>query len=295
MAEWSNSPAPEVYLCGPGYAGPYPARQEINTWLSTRAARQSLPEMVALLVQLGLFSLKTARELADQRGSGFDAILVQRAIIARLARNGDLDAAEAAAQHPCFGDEQWRGWRVLAWHHASSGDLAGFRRLASKLNARTVKVEIERMRATLIDEVTGREGLEAGVAAASTLKQPPTLAVDALAKLGQPRRLAEAIAGIPELAALPEDTWNWPMVRALQAEVGRGRLEQDHPDLGWILDRVLAIDPARSRGDQQARDGMLLGLWPAIGEPGTLARVRKEIRAPRTRKEFGATLARDIP
>ncbi|MCT1458392.1 hypothetical protein M3G03_02345 [Aestuariimicrobium sp. p3-SID1156] len=283
-----------MYLYGPSYAGPHPARQEVNTWLLTGAARQSLPQMVALVVELGLLSLDAARSLVEGARLPSDSAVLQRAVIARLAREGDIDAAISAAQHPCFGEDQWRGWRVLGWHLATRGDLPGFRRLAARFNARTLKVEIERMRATLIGEVTRRDGLSAGVAAASSLKQSPTLAVDALAKLGEPGALAAAIAEIPELAMLPEDTWNWPLVRALQADVELTALEHDHPDLAWILDRVLAIDPTRSRGDQQARDGMLLSLWPAIGDSETLARVRKEIRAPSIRKEFGTRLARDV-
>lgn len=286
LAGWANSDAPEVWLSGPSYAGPYPLRSELGTWLKT--GRVSVAEALAGLTRIGVVPAAAVPGFVDSAPDPHSALVLQRALIARLADEGNLDAARAAAQHPCFGDEPWRGWRVLAAHFARVGDVEGYLALSRKLNGRSDKIELDRMRSTLITAITRRDGAEAGLRAAAALKTSPFQVLETLAERGDPQGLVEFIDSHPELATTAEGTGLWPLVHAVAAAVRGAPLEADHPDLGWVLDRVLSMDPGTTR------DGMLLGLWPAVGDRDTLTRMRAAVRAPKYKREFGTLLPREV-
>jgi hypothetical protein len=69
--------------------------------------------------------------------------------------------------------------------------------------------------------------------------------------------------------------------------------ERDHPLLGEIVDRIIAVDPTADKAVMRWRDAELFGLWPAYGEQSTLDRVRAAVRTPRYRREL-TVLARDL-
>ncbi|WP_280249313.1 hypothetical protein [Nocardia abscessus] len=69
--------------------------------------------------------------------------------------------------------------------------------------------------------------------------------------------------------------------------------QDDHPMLGSVVDRLIAVDPVVDKATMRRRAGKLFGLWPAIGEQATLDRVRKTVLTPSYRREL-TVLARNL-
>lgn len=115
-----------------------------------------------------------------------------------------------------------------------------------------------------------------------------------LAEQGRPRELEALMVSALSPEEVPESAGLRVLVAALQSEVrGQGPAD-DHPDLGWVLERVLALG-VETKAERSERDHLVLGLWPAVGEKATLQRLRAPVSSPGIKRELGTRLPREVP
>lgn len=221
---------------------------------------------------------------------------LQRAIVYRCLADGDVDQAAIEADSVWLGDQVWVGWRALGSHYAAAGDAKSLFGLWRRYEAGKERDQMARLKRTLVSTVAGEQGWRAALDLATDKRLGPAyagVAFEPLAKSGDVDGLLELFDRADGLDAVAELTRLDLLVEALCASSDPNPL-LDHPHLGEILARVIAIDPATSKAVMRQRDQLLFSLWPAIGEAATLQRVRAAVRTPSYRREL-KRLPRDVP
>lgn len=260
----------------------------------------SLSDLGCLMLAGGLLEVADL-ERACEHVTQSTAECFGRAIVHRLLVDGDLEAAQRAASPARFERAPYVGWRAIGWHLARQGDADAFLAHWSEYETRTEKTWIDETRRTLIEQISRVRGWRAGLEAAhrrklSTAGTRPQLILCALAPLAETVRepkLVALFASAPELATVDELERLDLRVRSVIAHAEDRADHTDHPALRPLLDEVIAVDHTISRTVMRLREGMLLRLWPAIGEERTLAEVRAAVRAPVSKREL-KVLADDI-
>lgn len=200
-------------------------------------------------------------------------------VLNRLAA-GDLAGARAAATDSVACRD------IGAWL-ADRGDAAEFFGDWKRYEAGRDRHGMADLRRRLVAGVAANAGWQAALAVAGDKRIGPAFARYAFSFVTDLDELRGAVAGV--LSELDELS---VLARAVRKASGHNP-ERDHPLLGEIVDRIIAIDPTTDKATMRWRDGELFGLWPAYGDQATLDRVRAAVRTPRYRREL-TVLARDL-
>lgn len=253
----------------------------------------SLSDLGCLMLAGGLLEIEDL-ERASEQVTQSTAEHFGRAIVHRHLADGDLEAAQRVASSARFERVPYVGWRAIGWHHARQGDADAFLAHWSEYETRTEKTWIDETRRTLIEQISRVRGWRAGLEAAhrpklSTAGSRSRLLRCALAPLAESVREPELVAlfaSAPELATVGELERLDLRVRSVIAHAEDRARRNDHPALRPLLDEVIAVDHTVSRAVMQSRDRMLIDLWPAVGSAGTLAEMRRAVRAPVWKREL---------
>jgi hypothetical protein len=260
-------------------------------------------DMICLLLAGGLIPVGTARQAAEASAYRLAPRFLQRAIVYRHLADGDVEAAKAACDDPVWSDDAWVGWRAVGEHFAAAADSKAFLALWPRYQAKQERAWVDDMRRSLVVAVSRAFGWREAAALTGDKRiggrgHVHGMLYVALTPLteagctGQLRRLFDE----PDLADLGEFGRLQLLVDTLNAGMSKPA-QTDHPELGEVLARIIAIDPAVSKEQSRLRDWLLLDCWPLIGEQATLKRLRAAIRAPAYRREVsrlarGKTLER---
>lgn len=200
-------------------------------------------------------------------------------VLNRLAV-GDLAGARAAATDSmAFRD-------IGAWL-ADRGDAAEFFGDWKRYEAGRDRHGMADLRRRLVAGVAANAGWRAALAVTGDKRIGPAFARYAFSFVTDLDELRGAVAGV--LSELDELS---VLAGAVRQASGHNPV-RDHPLLGEIVDRIIAVDPTTDKATMRWRDGELFGLWPAYGDQATLDRVRAAVRTPRYRREL-TVLARDL-
>ncbi|OLF16275.1 hypothetical protein BU204_17955 [Actinophytocola xanthii] len=212
-------------------------------------------------------------------------------VLNRLAV-GDLTGAGAAADRIADG-LSWLGHRdvgaVLAARGDAEGFFAGWRRYAASQD----RQGMAELKQHLVAGVAHRDGWRAALAVTRDRRIGPALARFAFQPFlaGDVEGLRHLLAG--DAAGILTETDELSLLAGAVRAASGHNPEHDHPLLGEIVDRIIAVDPTTDKATMRWRDGALFGLWPAYGDQATLDRVRAAVRTPRYRREL-TTLAREV-
>jgi hypothetical protein len=223
----------------------------------------------------------------ERRG---DYLLAQRVLSA--AEDGDIEhAARLAATMPP--ERAHYAYRDIGRVAAKRGDSDLYFRFAKQYAAGKDKNMLDRLRTYLVEGVQREHGWAEAVAVAQDKRVGtghlfPVLIL--VARSGDLAAVDAALAGPLRGLFGPHLEMNAEMIAIASASPDRP--DADHPRLGALLDRVIAIDPTESKQVSQSRDAILFASWPAIGDEATLKRVRAAMRTPNYKREFSA-LKRD--
>jgi hypothetical protein len=212
-------------------------------------------------------------------------------VLNRLALD-ELDEARAAAGRIAAGFS-WVAYRDIAGVLADRGDTTGFFADWKHYEARQDRTGMANLKRRLVVGVARKDGWEAALAVTRDKRVGPEFArfaFDAFVD-GDVEGLLRLFAG-DAAGVLSEQDELSTLARAVRAASDHNP-ERDHPVLGEIVDRIIAVDPSTDKATMRWRDAELFGLWPAYGEQATLDRVRKAVRTPGYKREL-TTLARDL-
>lgn len=213
-------------------------------------------------------------------------------VLNRLAAD-DLSGARAAAERIADG-LSWVGYRDIGGARASRGDADGFfsdwKRYAPGRD-RTVMVELKRQ---LVTGVARNQGWRAALALTEDKRIGPGFARFAFTAfpVGDIDGLSRVFAG--DAAGVLSEMDEVSVLAEAVREASGHNPERDHPLLGGIVDRIIAVDPTVDKATMRWRDAQLYYLWPAYGEQATLDRVRAAVRTPQYRRDL-KVLARNFP
>jgi hypothetical protein len=229
-----------------------------------------------------------ALTLADADGLAADLPGLRRQAVLTCLTAGDLPAAHDRAER--LGDRAWVGYRDIAGWHARRGEAAEALALWRRLAATQERHRMALLKTELVQGVARARGWRAALELTADRRFGPAFRTDALAPLagtGDVAAVADAVAeaGLDELGQLQL------LVTAVVADSPRAPAA-DHPRLAAVLDRLVAVDPTTDRTTMRTRDALLAGLWPAVGDPATLARLRRALRTPSLKREL-TVLPRD--
>lgn len=257
--------------------------------------RAGLPAVVLRLLRDGVLDRRHDAEFlittaAESDLPAKDRDLVVRDLLVHLVEvhlgADDVTAAERTAAR--IGDVTPRsghlGWRSIAAYHAANGDASSFLRLWSRCDARQDRVEMRRLKEQLIRSLAVREGWRAAVEVCDDKRigdafrrhafEPPASGYYDLHALFS----GEAAGVLDEVGELHA------LVAAVASESPRPPTE-NHRGVEDLLTRISALDPDVSRAAMRERDHLLFDLRGAVGDEGTLARLRAELRTPRLVRE----------
>jgi hypothetical protein len=212
-------------------------------------------------------------------------------VLNRLAL-GELDVAREVAGRIADG-LSWVAYRDIAGTLADEGDTAGFFADWKHYEARQDRAGMADLKQRLVVGVARKGGWQAALAVTRDKRIGPEFARFSFHTFldGDVEGLARLLAG-EAAGVLSEEDELTTLARAVRAAAGRNP-ESDHPMLGGIVDRIIAVDPTTDKATMRWRDAELFGLWPAYGEQATLDRVHSAVRTPSYKREL-TTLARDI-
>ncbi|MFT4299140.1 MAG: hypothetical protein QM597_05860 [Aeromicrobium sp.] len=255
-------------------------------------ASRGLPAVVLLLLSHGILTTADGERLVKAvettGAANTDHDLVVRHLLLRILEAhltaGDAVAAEKVAAIIASRDGHV-GWREVARYHAAHGDAAAFFRNWKHYAARLDTAQMRRLKAQLVAGVAIRAGWReaAGVCGDRRIGdgflrhafEPPAHGYDDLL----------ALFGGDAAGTLPEADELHCLVAAAVAE-SRPRPTADHRGVEKLLARISALDPNESREAMRTRDHLLSTLHMAIGSEETLARLRKQVRTPRLRRDL---------
>ena len=204
-------------------------------------------------------------------------------VLNRLAV-GDLAGARVAAGRIEDGARAYRD--IGAWL-GDRGDAAEFFDDWKRYEAGRDRHGMADLRRRLVAGVAANAGWQAALAVTGDKRIGPAFARYAFSFVTDLYELRGAVVGV--LSELDELS---VLAGAVRQASGHNP-ERDHPLLGEIVDRIIAVDPTTDKATMRWRDGELFGLWPAYGDQATLDRVRAAVRTPRYRREL-TVLARDL-
>jgi hypothetical protein len=253
----------------------------------------SFSDSVCLLTAGGVLTIADAHRVAALV-DGFDARALHRQIVLLHLARDDVAAAEAEAER--MGPEwAWTAHRSIGRHLARRGDTEAFFARWSTYRAVKDRNEMDRLKGELVEAVGARDGWQRAVELTKDRRLGSAYAEHAFvapSENGDVEGLLELFGG-PARGVLGEIRELKLLAAALVAAAGPAP-PADHPRLGEVLDRVIALDPTADKETMRDRDGILLQLWPAYGEESTLRRARAAARAPWIKRELSA-LPRDVP
>jgi hypothetical protein len=266
---------------------PIPYRNEVASL--QRPGRFDFGDAACALLAVGALDDADVEALAEllPRYCGFR----RQQVLNRLALDA-LDEARAAAARVPDG-LSWVAYRDIAGVLADRGDTKGFFADWKHYEARQDRAGMTELKRRLVVGVARKDGWQAALAVTRDKRVGPEFARFAFDAFldgdveGLRRLFAGAAAGV-----LSEEDELTMLARAVRAASGHNP-ETDHPLLGEIVDRIIAVDPTTDKATMRWRDGQLFALWPAYGEQATLDRVRSAVRTPRYKREL-TTLARDL-
>lgn len=266
---------------------PVAYRQEVASL--QRASRFDFGDAACALLAVGALDDADVAALVEHLPP-YCAIRRQQALV-HLERD-EVDEARAAAGTIADG-LAWVAHRDIGGVLADRGDAAGFFAGWKHYEARQDRTGLADLKRRLVAGVARAHGWRAALEVSGDKRVGPDFARFAFVAFldgdveGLHRLFAGAAAGI-----LTESDELTMLARAVRAAAGHNP-EHDHPLLGEIVDRIIAVDPTTDKATARWRDAELFGLWPAYGEQATLDRVRSAVRTPNYRREL-TTLARDL-
>lgn len=251
---------------------------------------------VCVLLAGGIISVETVEQAIKVCTDHLSPKFMQRAIVYRLCAEGKLDDAIKAADSEIFGDEKWTGWRAVGDYLARNGDDTMFFKLWAKYKATLRRDYIDRMRIDLIDAISRRRGWREAVEVAHDKRMNPKshengLIYVALRPLTETcdAKTMDKLLNTENLPDLDEPARLQLLIDAMLASYpksGEPGYDADHPDLVWVLPRIVAIDPTISKEMSRRRDSLLVDMWSVIGNSATLKQVRSAIRTPMFKREL---------
>lgn len=209
-----------------------------------------------------------------------DGLLRQR--ILRLVRAGRLDDAHTVAEQMT---EPLQGHRDVGHHLAKLGDHRSFFAEWPRYEPRRATQQLVEMRLTLVAAIGRRDGARAALHIVETHKrlgEKYVVAALASAELAPYDELLVRLDG--ELANRVDESARCSllvdqMLRELPIDP-----EEEDPRVLPLAERIGRLDG--DRGVRRHRDNQLFRLWPVLGDPATLKRVRALVRTPSIRREL---------
>lgn len=242
------------------------------------------PDAACVLLAAGALTLDEARTLVPLvRGSRPTGL--QRQIVVSCLTTGDLQQAHLEAE--ALAPQAWIGYRDIARWHARRAESTQALALWPKLASGKERHHMRTLRSELVQHVARVRGWRAALELTSDRRVGASFRTDALrgvAKTGDVELLT-AILDDQAAADLDELDKLLLLVTAVVADSPRSP-QLDHPRVGELVDRLVAVDPTIDRETMRTRDSLLSQLWPALGSPETLARVRRAVRTPGLRREL---------
>lgn len=267
-------------------AGPRPYRSKVS--LLAQSAGFDFSDAACALLAAGALDDADVSAVVGflPSCSGF-----RRQLVLNRIAVGDLEGARAEADR--VGEYRWTGYRDIAAVLADGGDVPGFLADWKRYSAGRSRDWMQDLKRRLVIGVAKNEGWRAALAVIGDKRIGATFARYAFSALpegdveGLQRLLEGKAAGV-----LSEKDELGLLVQAVCAATGKAP-ERDHPLLGAIVDRIIAVDPTTDKATMRWRDGKLVALWPAFGEQATLERVRSAVRTPVWKREL-TELAREV-
>jgi hypothetical protein len=209
-------------------------------------------------------------------------------VLNRLAQD-DLAGARTAADRIADG-LGWVGYRDVGAVLADRGDVDAFFTDWKRYAASRDRQGMDDLKRTLVTGIATRDGWLPALAVTEDKRVGPNYARFAFATKDV-EELQRLFAG-DAASVLSEMDELTLLAKAVRKASGHNP-ERDHPLLGGIVDRIIAVNPTADKATMRWRDAELFGLWPAYGEQATLDRVRAAVRTPQYRREL-KVLARDV-
>jgi hypothetical protein len=244
------------------------------------------------LLACAALSIGEARGIVDSVPD-FDGDGLRRQIALTLRDRGMLDEARTEANR--IGEYSFMVHRDIAWKLADEGDYESFFRHWRDYAAGKERQGIGQLKTTLVSGMAEKHGWRAAVNLAVAEKRLGAGFKDvAISQATSTMPLEQLIEFLAHDARgqLPEESELWLLVRALRREAP-WKPTSEHPLLGEVIDRIIAIDPLVDKATMRSRDMLLAQLWPTMANPETLKRVRKAMRTPSLKREF-SVLPRDV-
>ncbi len=214
---------------------------------------------------------------------------IRRQQVLNRLRENDLAGARAAADRIANGFA-WVGYRDIAATFAERGDTTAFFADWKHYSAVLDRHGMADLKRKLVTGVAEGQGWRAALAVTKDKRIGPAYARFAFCALPI-EALQEVLAG--DAAGVLSELDECSLLAAAVRAASGHNPDRDHPLLGAVVDRIIAVDPTTDKAVMRWRDGELFGLWPAYGEQATLDRVRAAVRTPQYRREL-TTLARDL-
>lgn len=251
-------------------------------------------DAACVLVACAALSVDEAREVIVSTPE-FSGDSLRRQIAMTLRDRGMLDEARAEADR--IGGYSWSAHRDIAWQLANDGDHQEFFNHWSKYAAGKERQRMAGLKATLVSGVAKTHGWEAAVNLALTEKRLgaefTSVALRQAAETMSPDELTAFLLHNASGLLTEQDELQL-LVEALR-RAAPWNPTSEHPLLSRTIDRIIAIDPLTDKATMRSRDSLLTGLWPAIADSETLARVRKAIRTPSLKREFSVLPRNVVP
>lgn len=222
-----------------------------------------------------------------------DAIVrnqLRNQLIHVLLGQGEVLRAEQVSGTLEDGWEFFGHRRVALWC-AQNADAAGFFSRWPRLAAAKERQHLQTLKTVLVHSVARRHGWRAALDVVADKRIGPKLrssAFQALAESGEAAQLLAVFSSPDGHDLLTEVEQLEVLAAALAAKATTTGLATREP-FTEVLDRIVALDPS-DRSVMQARDAMLLRLWPAYPDADALALARKSARTPRIKRELAQGL-----
>ena len=244
------------------------------------------------LVACAALSLDEAREITDSMPT-YDGRGLRRQIAMTLRDRDRLD--EARTEADSIGAYSWSAHRDIAWKLAVEGDHEAFFKHWADYAAGKERHTMAQLKSTLVWGVAEKHGWKAAVDFALAEKRLGTgfrgVGISQAAETMSPEQVIEFFAHEAREVVTEQGELSLLVAALLRSAPRDPTIE--HPLLGQIIDRIIAIDPLIDKATMRSRDLLLARLWPVMADVETLKRVRKGIRTPSLKREL-TRLPRDV-
>jgi len=266
-----------------------PPRDYRSTVQDLRLPHFEVADAACALVAVGALSDADVEKLVDDLPASCG---IRRQQVFNHSLDGDITGAREAAEK--MGESRWVGYQDIARVAADRGDADLFFAHWKDYEAGRHRQSMPELKERLVSAVARRDGWQAGLALTKDKRIGPSFGYWAFVPFldgGDVPGLWNVLVGDAQ-GVLPELEELSLLTRSVVAASDPDPIT-DHPMLGAVVDRLIAVDPTVDKATMRWRDGLLSELWPGIGEKATLDRVRKAVRAPSLRREL-TNLARDV-